>query len=384
MADKEKKYSDIDLSKYASGFQGSDVLTQAGTLKQNAVDAYQNFANAGFSSEKQGMADSILNQYLNRDKFSYDFNADALYQQYKDKYIQQGKMAMQDTMGQAAAMTGGYGNSYAASVGNQAYQAHLQNLNDVIPELYQMAYDKYNQEGQDMLNQYGLLGDAIDREYGMWGDQLGILMSDRDYYGQEESNLYNREYGTWNDNRNYDTNQYWNETNFGYQFEQDDVANILANREMAIREAQNRREQEKWDLEKKDLESGGTGGGNGGSGGSGGGNDVVYSTHGYTTDQIKKLQKAAGITVDGVWGAETEKAWQNGWRWHGHKNAVNLPFADEMNDFIKSGASISEISTFLRKAWKEGKITDSQYEELKKNYVPRSSSGGGKGGHYTY
>ena len=73
----------------------------------------------------QGMNDA-LNRVLNRDKFSYDLNSDAIYNQYKNQYINLGKLAMQDTMGQAAALTGGYGNSYAATVGNQAYQGYLQ------------------------------------------------------------------------------------------------------------------------------------------------------------------------------------------------------------------------------------------------------------------
>ena len=61
--------------------------------------------------------DEALQKVLNRDKFQYDINGDALYQQYKDRYIQQGKQAMMDTIGQASALTGGYGNSYAQGVG---------------------------------------------------------------------------------------------------------------------------------------------------------------------------------------------------------------------------------------------------------------------------
>lgn len=91
-----------------------------------------------------------LNAWQNRPNFSYDVNGDALYQQYKDQYINQGRMAMMDTMGQAAAMTGGYGNSYAATVGNQAYQGQLQKLNEIVPELYSMAYNMYQQEGEDL------------------------------------------------------------------------------------------------------------------------------------------------------------------------------------------------------------------------------------------
>ena len=152
-----KSYSDIDLSKYDSGYQKSDAVIGAEKNKADAENAVKNYGDFAYSN--QASFDEIMNKILNREQFSYDLNGDALYQQYKDKYIQQGKMAMQDTMGQAAAMTGGYGNSYAASVGNQAYQASLENLNDVIPELYQMAYDRYNQEGQDMLNKYSMLSD---------------------------------------------------------------------------------------------------------------------------------------------------------------------------------------------------------------------------------
>lgn len=126
-----------------------------------------------FTFSKQGEYDNLYQQYKDRKDFSYDFNADALYQQYKDKYIGQGKMAMADTMGQAAAMTGGYGNSYAVTAGNQAYQNSLANLNDIIPELYQMAYNKHNQEGQDMLNKLSILGDERTFEYGEHSTKQG-------------------------------------------------------------------------------------------------------------------------------------------------------------------------------------------------------------------
>jgi peptidoglycan hydrolase-like protein with peptidoglycan-binding domain len=112
----------------------------------------------------QDQLNDTINKILNREEFSYDLDGDALYQQYKDKATQQGKMASADVMGQAVAMTGGYGNSYAQTVGNQAYRASLENLNDIIPELYQMAYDKYNQEGQDLYNKYSVLAGQTEFE----------------------------------------------------------------------------------------------------------------------------------------------------------------------------------------------------------------------------
>lgn len=151
---------------------------------------------------------AAMDKINNREKFSYDLNGDALYQQYKDKYIQQGKMAMQDTMGQAAALTGGYGNSYAATAGNQAYQAHLNNLNDIIPELQQMAYERYKQEGQDLLNQYSMAKDVYDTKYGEHRDDMSQYNTDRTYLQSVYDSLYGRDYTVWNDDRTFGYGQH--------------------------------------------------------------------------------------------------------------------------------------------------------------------------------
>lgn len=124
------------------------------------------------TSQWQTQLDDVIKKILNREKFSYDLNGDALYQQYKDKHTRQAEMAMEDSIGMASAMTGGYGNSYAQSVGQQMYQKEMQNLNDIVPELYQMAYDKYNKEGQDLYNQYALLKDRETVEYGKDRDKV--------------------------------------------------------------------------------------------------------------------------------------------------------------------------------------------------------------------
>lgn len=102
----------------------------------------------------QYLRDEALQAYLNQEDFQYDLNGDALYRQYKDRYMEMGKAAMQDTMGQAAALTGGYGSSYAQSVGQQAYNSYLQQLGDVVPELYQLAYDRYRDKGDRLYKSY--------------------------------------------------------------------------------------------------------------------------------------------------------------------------------------------------------------------------------------
>jgi hypothetical protein len=178
-------------------FKASDALNLSEQQKKNAENAVANYGD--FSYKNQGLLDDILNQRMNREKFSYDLNGDALYQQYKDKYTNQGRMASQDTIGQASQMTGGYGNSYASTAGNQAYQASLQNLNDIVPQLYQMALDQYNQEAQDLNDKYSLLSNDRSYEYGVWGDKYNQLVADRDYIANDYLNKYNQEYGQYTD-----------------------------------------------------------------------------------------------------------------------------------------------------------------------------------------
>lgn len=131
-------------------WQGANGLTETGEVDDNT------WGKAGYKNLYTPISPDLPEALSVPDlaNFNYDFNADALYQQYKDKYIQQGQLAMADTMGQAAAMTGGYGNSYAATVGNQAYQAQMQNLNDIVPELYNLAYSKVENQYKNDLSKW--------------------------------------------------------------------------------------------------------------------------------------------------------------------------------------------------------------------------------------
>ena len=243
-----------------------------------AKDAVTNYGD--FTWDKQGEYDALYDKYTNRDPFSYDFNADALYQQYKDMYMQQGKMAMQDAMGQAAAMTGGYGNSYAATVGNQAYQEHLGKLNEVIPELYQLAYSKYNQEGQDMLNAMGLMESDRAFDYGQYTDKYGRLT---DAYGIASDDYYKG------------ADMFYTE-----QGNKNSIAGQEFTDAMSIWNANNTNawEQAKWNETQRLNEldrvaaittgSGGSSGGGSGSGSKGGGSNVTLDEsgnlkEGYTT-----------------------------------------------------------------------------------------------------
>ena len=140
--------------------QESSTVTQA----QNALQSQLQGSAQGFNSKYQPQLEELYNKVMNREKFSYDVNSDPLYQQYKNQYAQMGQLAMQDTVGNASALTGGYGNSYAATAGNQAYQGYLQQLNGIVPQLYESAYGRYTQEGNELQNLLGVTSDLYNNE----------------------------------------------------------------------------------------------------------------------------------------------------------------------------------------------------------------------------
>lgn len=275
----KKKYSDIDLSKYNSGYSASKDVLNAQKLKTQAEEAVKNYGD--FNYKNQTAYDDAMNAILNRKGFTYDVNGDALYQQYKDNYMRQGKLAMQDTMGQAAALTGGYGSSYATSVGNQAYQGYLAQLNDVIPELYNLALNSYNAEGDRLNTNFNLLATDRSAEYSQYADKYNQLVADRGYYSDNYNNAYTQDYSKWTDNRNYDQSQYWNEYNAGYQADRDTIADQQWQKQFdeGVRQYNETMAFNKAQAAKK----------GGSSGGSGGTTDTSGVPKGV-------LDKAAGIT----------------------------------------------------------------------------------------
>ena len=174
----------------------SDTVTQAEAMLQ------QHLANkpGEYQSSWQTQLNDTLQKILNREKFSYDLNGDMLYQQYKDQYTTQGKLASMDVMGQAAALTGGYGNSYAQTAGQQAYQGYLQQLNDRVPELYQLALNQYNAEGDEMYNQASLMAQMDEQDYGRHRDSVSDYYTDLANLKDDARYMSETEYErAWND-----------------------------------------------------------------------------------------------------------------------------------------------------------------------------------------
>jgi hypothetical protein len=143
---------------------GSDVVAQA--------QQYLNQQLGGYKSQYGSQITDLVAQLQNRPAFEYDVNTDPLYLQLRDIWKQDGLMAMEDTMGQAAQLTGGYGNSHAQMAGQQVYNGYLRQVNEMVPQLKEAARADYDADTDTLLRNLGLLMDQDSQDYSRWMDEL--------------------------------------------------------------------------------------------------------------------------------------------------------------------------------------------------------------------
>lgn len=152
-----------------------------------------------FDASYDAELDRMYEKIMNREKFSYDVNEDALYDQYKDIATRQGSMAMEDAIGQSAQLTGGYANSWGQFAGQQAFNQYMQELNSIIPTLEERAYARYAAEGDELYNQYSLAAERRDTAYGRhqddlanWWQEVSYLTDRADAEYAKEQDAYSR------------------------------------------------------------------------------------------------------------------------------------------------------------------------------------------------
>jgi hypothetical protein len=166
-----------------------------------------------YTSRYDEKLNELVDQILSRGPFSYDAENDPLYQFYQEKYQRNGDKAMRDTLGAQAARTGGLSSSYAGSVAQQSYNDYMQGLNDIVPELYKLAYSMYKDDEDSQRANVEMLRALEQGDYAKFQDLLAQYNTDRSF-----------NYGVFSDARN-----------FGYQQQRDNIEDSRYNAEWAYK-----------------------------------------------------------------------------------------------------------------------------------------------------
>ena len=212
-----------------------------------------------FQSKYEQQINNILDGILNTKEFSYgttDLANDSLYQMYRDNYTRQGNLAMRDAMGNAAALTGGYGSTYASAAGQQAYDNYLSQLNDVALEMADRAYQQYLNAQAERYNQLGAVTGLDNTDYSRYRDTVSDYYNDLSYLSGRYDSEYAKDYGQYRDTVNdyyndlsYLAGRYDSEYGKDYGEYQQDTQNQQWAEEYAFQQAQAAQDQANWDAE---------------------------------------------------------------------------------------------------------------------------------------
>ena len=255
----------VPVSNSKAGNPASEYITGYKYSRFSPSDRTQNYADilsdleadkpGEYTSKYQGTIDNLIDSILNREEFNADdvYNSD-LYENYRQRYMQQGQKAMRDTIGQASQMTGGYGSTYAQAVGQQAYDNYMSQLGDKTLDIYDRVYNQYLQEGQELYNQLGMINNQDSIDYGRYRDTVNDYYNDLNYYAGRYDSSYGQDFGEyqsdlaaqqWAEEYAYQktqdalAQQNW-QTQFDYQKEQDALQYALQQQQLALSYAKSR------------------------------------------------------------------------------------------------------------------------------------------------
>ena len=171
-----------------------------------------------------------LNSIVNREEFSYDPLKDANYQSMAKLYQKQGRQAAQNAMGDAAALNGGYGSSFAVTASQQAQNDYNQMLASQLPALQQAAYDKYLGQHQLNLTALEALRAADATDYAQYRDTV----ADNQWKYGAEYQAYRDSVGDTQWKTQYDRSVLESDRSYNYQKSRDKVADSQWAKEYAL------------------------------------------------------------------------------------------------------------------------------------------------------
>jgi hypothetical protein len=206
-----------------------------------------------------------------------------------------------------------------------------------------MALDQYNREGQEMYNQYGLLSDQEQQDYGRYRDSYADWLAERDYAT-----------GRYDSERNFDYGKYVDDRNFGYQVHTDEQDRAWNEYVTAIQNAQ-------WETSRQDK--------------------LSSESKAYARDEVMAVLESGGTVSDAQLAAagmsrETADALSNA-----YKNAENnLKAGKELsaNDIKGISSQVADLvenenleaaEAYLTMLISNGYITEDEAKSFLAGYV---------------
>lgn len=175
---------------YTGGKYGADYISDGKIPNQidSVLDKINGFGSFNFDQERPSYENqyaeqqqALLDAIINRPDFSWSKEDDPQWSSYKKSYLREGDRATANALSQAAAASGGRPSTAALTAATQAGDYYATQLNDIIPTLYQQAYDRYLNEYNMSLQDLNAVNTQEQLDYTKYLDQLGQFNTDRNF-----------------------------------------------------------------------------------------------------------------------------------------------------------------------------------------------------------
>lgn len=167
--------------------RSDDLLDQLGSFGSFSYDEAPTYENTFAQQQKD-----LLDRILNREDFSWSKETDPQWSSYKKSYLREGDRATANALAKASAASGGRPSSHAVNAATQAGDYYATKLNDVIPTLYQQAYERYLDEYNMKLKDLNTVNQQEQLDYAKYLDRLGQFNTDRGFAYQNYADDYDR------------------------------------------------------------------------------------------------------------------------------------------------------------------------------------------------
>lgn len=167
--------------------RSDDLLDQLGSFGSFSYGEAPTYENTFAQQQKD-----LLDRILNREDFSWSRETDPQWSSYKKSYLREGDRATANALAKASAASGGRPSSYAVNAATQAGDYYATKLNDVIPTLYQQAYERYLDEYNMKLKDLNAVNQQEQLDYAKYLDRLGQFNTDRGFAYQNYADDYDR------------------------------------------------------------------------------------------------------------------------------------------------------------------------------------------------
>ena len=251
MANKKKDQAplnaDPDRIKYRIAGSAAPEYSESGEVAaaKSALAKAESNSPAPFSSNYSDEIKALTERILSGEKFSYDFNADPIYNVYREQAESDRRRAVDDAASSAALLSGGYANSYGVTAAEQASAKTMEGLRNIIPPLLEAAYKRWYGERELERERLRAVMDLDSADYGRYRDTVSDYQKDRDYaYGKysdmsrADFERYLSELSQWNTDRDYGRRVYEYDEDARYRAERADAEDAARARELELKQKQ--------------------------------------------------------------------------------------------------------------------------------------------------